>query len=72
MSVLQIRRGNRDNLGISLLIRRNIHCDPSLELSGQDSSNEGHNICFLLTLRNYLRIIPVTPSYLELCYMTSH
>ena len=47
-SVFQIRRGNGDNLGtFSLLLHKNIHCDPSFEQSCQDNSNEGgHNIRF--------------------------
>ena len=38
-SVLQIRRGNKDNLGMIFFVK-NIHCDPSLEPSRRDGSNE--------------------------------
>ena len=42
-TVLQIRVGNMDNLGIvfSLFLHRNMCCDPSLEPSRLDGSNEG-------------------------------
>ena len=55
-SVLQIRRGNRDDLGIIFLIlHKNIHCDPSLEPSCQDGSNEGSQHMFSLrNKKNYL------------------
>ena len=36
---LQIRRGNRDNLRINFL-KKNVCCDPSLELSHRDGSND--------------------------------
>ena len=40
--MLQIRRGKRDILGIIFhILLRNIRCDPSLEPSHQDGSNEG-------------------------------
>ena len=61
MSVLQIRRGNRDNLGISLLICRNIHCDPSLELSGQDSSNDGSQHMFSFNTKKLSLNYPCHP-----------
>ena len=52
--VLQIKRDNRDNLGIISHIspRKNIFCDTSLEPSRRDGSNEGHNICFHREIRN--------------------
>ena len=41
-SELQIRGGYEDNSKIiSLFINENLCCDPSLELSRQDSSNDG-------------------------------
>ena len=42
-TVLRIRVGNMDNLGIVffLFLHRNICCDPSLEPSRLDGSNEG-------------------------------
>ena len=43
-AVLQIRRGIRDNLGITIHI--SIFCDPSLEPSHQDLLIRGHNIRF--------------------------
>ena len=40
--MLQISRGDRDNLGIiSHTLHENIFCDPSLELSHRDGSNIG-------------------------------
>ena len=50
-TVLQIRRGNRDNLGIiSHIFHKNILCDPSLEPSHRDGSNEGSQ--YMFSLRN--------------------
>ena len=46
----KIRRGNRDNsdtIKLYLFLSENICYDTSLELSLQDNSNEGHNLCFL-------------------------
>ena len=64
-SVLKIRRGYRDNLG--LIFHKNLCCDPSLEMSCQDGSNKGSQHMFLLrNKKKYLRIILNTPSYLEL------
>ena len=40
--MLQIRRGNRDNLGMV----RNMFCDLSLEPSRRDGSNEGSQHVF--------------------------
>ena len=51
-AVLQIRMGNRDNFGIFIHIfpyKKHI-CDPSLEPSCQDGSNEGSQ--HMLILRN--------------------
>ena len=39
--MLQIRKGNRDNLGIIFHIYKNISSDPSLEPSHRDGSNKG-------------------------------
>ena len=54
-SVLQIRRGNRDNLGIIFLFLSLKHiCDPSLEPSRRDGSNEGSQHMFWLrNKKNY-------------------
>ena len=48
VSVLQIRMGYRDNLRIisHFFSIKNIFCDPSLELSWRDSSNEGSQHMF--------------------------
>ena len=47
--VLQIKRDNRDNLGIiSHISPLNIFCDLSLELSHRDGSNEGPQHMFSL------------------------
>lgn len=41
-TMVQIRRGQGDNLGISFpLLHKNIQLDPSLELSGRDGFNKG-------------------------------
>ena len=46
-TVLQTRSSNRDNLlKIYLFFNKNIHCDPSLEPSQQDGSNEGSQCMF--------------------------
>ena len=51
VAVCQLRRGNRDNLEIiSHNFHKNIFCDPSLEPSSQDGSNEGSQHMF--SLRN--------------------
>ena len=64
---LQIRRSIDNNSKITFLIlNENTHCDPSLELSWQDSSNEGSQCMFLWSnKKNYPQLIPVTPSYLD-------
>ena len=46
--VFQIRRGERNNLKFSILLLLNICCDPSLEPSSQDGSNDGSQNMFLL------------------------
>ena len=53
---LQIRRSNKDNLGIIIhVFQKNIFCDPSLELSQRDGSNEGSQHMFSLkNEKNYL------------------
>ena len=53
--------------GTDLISQLNIYCDPSLEPSHQDSSNEGSQYMFLMeNMANYPKIMPVTSSYLEL------
>ena len=48
-TVLQIRRGNRDNLGSIIHISpSNVFCDPSLEPSHRDGSTEGSQPMFLM------------------------
>ena len=53
---LQIRGAIEVNLGIIFLIfHKNIHCDPSLEPSCRDGSNEASHCMFLLkNKKNYL------------------
>ena len=55
-SELQIRRSNRYNLEIIFHISpKNIFCDPSLEPSRRDGSNEGSQHMFSLrNKKNYL------------------
>ena len=57
--LLQIGRGNMDNLGIiGHIPPLNIFCDPSLEPSHRDSSNEASQHMFLLrNKKNYLSLI---------------
>ena len=46
-TVLQIRTGERDNLGIiKSCLSIKTFCDPSLEPSYRDGSNEGLNVFF--------------------------
>ena len=53
VSVLQIKRGNRDNLG--KFFHKSIFCDPSLEPSHRDGSNDGSQHMFSLrNKKNYL------------------
>ena len=48
-AILQIRMGNRDNSGIFIHIFHTKHiCDPSLEPSRRDGSNEGSQHMFIL------------------------
>ena len=50
------KKGNRDNLEI--ILHENIHCDPSLEPSHRDGSNERSHCMFSLrNKKNYIRII---------------
>ena len=54
---LQIRNGNRDNLGIIFHISAlNIYCDPSFELSQQEGSNEKLQHTFLLKNKKKLSL----------------
>ena len=51
--MLQIRRDNRDNLGIlAIFLHKNIFYDPSLEPSPRDGSIEGSQNMF--SMRNKL------------------
>ena len=53
-----------------MLLSLNICCDPSLEPSHRDGSNEGPQHMFLLrNKKNCLCIIFNTPSYRELCLL---
>ena len=72
--LIQIRRGDRDNLGkISHILHKNIFCDLSLEPSYRDGSNEGSQSMFSLrNKKNYLRFIFNTRSCLELCGTEGH
>ena len=46
-AVLQIRKGSRDiSEEFLLFFYKNKRCNPLLELSQRDGSNEGQNICF--------------------------
>ena len=50
-AVFQIRRGSRDILGIiSTVLHKSIYCDPSLEPSRRDGSDEGSQHMF--SMRN--------------------
>ena len=69
-SKLQIRGVIEDNSNtcIFLFLIKNICCDPSLELSHQDSSNDGSQHMFERSnIENYPLIIPFSLSYLEHC-----
>ena len=46
LTELQIREDIEDNSKIIFLINENICCNPSLEPSQRDSSNDGHKIGF--------------------------
>ena len=51
--MLQIKRDNRDNY--TIFVPKNISCDPSLEPSHPDGSNEGSQHMFSLrNKKNYL------------------
>ena len=53
---------------IFLFLKENIYCDPSLEPSRRDGSNDGSQNMFLCRIMaKYPLITPVTPSYLEHC-----
>ena len=58
-----MRRSTDINSKISFLfLNENICCDPSLEPSQKDNSNDGSQNMFLWKLNdNYPKIIPVTP-----------
>ena len=56
-----------------LLLSENIHCDPSLEPSQRDGSNEGSRSIFSWKNREkYSIITPDTPSYLGPGRMSSY
>ena len=63
--------GIEDNSKIIFLISQRKHkvcCDPSLEPSQRDNSNDGSQNMFLWkNMDNYPKVILVTPSYLEHC-----
>ena len=63
----QLRWGIEDNSEKCFSFHnKNICCDPSLELSHRDSSNEGSQQMFLSrNMENNPSNIPVTPSYME-------
>ena len=62
-----MKGGMDDNSKIFFLFfNENICCDPSLEFSEQDSFNDGSQNTFQwIKMDCYLKIISVTPSYLE-------
>ena len=56
-AMVQIRRGNRDNLGDNQLnISIKTFCDPSLESSRRDGSNEGSLHMFSLRNKNIFEL----------------
>ena len=60
--MLQIRRGNRDNLWIiSHICHKNIFCDPPLEPSHRDGSKQGSQHMF--SLRNKKKLSLNYPQY---------
>ena len=67
MAELQVKGGNEDNSKlIFLYFNKNICCDPSLEPSQRDGSNDGSQHTFKRSnMENYPLIISFTPSYLE-------
>ena len=56
LAELQVRKGNKGNLGkISHISQKNLFCDPSLEPSHRDGSNDGSQHMFSLrNKKNYL------------------
>ena len=53
---------------VFLYLDENIYCNPSLEPSQRDGSNdESQNMFFGKNLDNYPKIIPVIPSFVERC-----
>ena len=62
-AVLQIRRDERDNLGINFHIAHlNVSCDPSLKLSCQDGSSVGSpHLIWLKYRKKYLFNYPQYP-----------
>ena len=67
---LQIRGGIEEisKVLFFLFLNENICCDPSLEPSQQDGSNDGSQYMFLWkNMDNYPETVPVTPSFLGPC-----
>ena len=60
--MLQIRRGKSDNLRITFHITplKRV-CDPSLDTSRQDGSNEGSQHMFLVTNKKIIFILSAIP-----------
>ena len=65
---LQIRGGTEDNSKITFLfLNKNIHCDPSLEQSWQDFSNEGQQGMFLWSSKESYPCYPFLSGSLCFC-----
>ena len=55
---------------IFLFLIENVHCDPSLEPSRRDSSNQrSQYMFFFIKMKLFLKIVPVSTSYLEHSYI---
>ena len=82
ISELQTRRGNRVNSEIIffLFLNKNIYCDPSLELSRQDGSNEGSQYMFKCKYRKVSLLLLLIcgtdrvfiPSYINRCWAATY
>ena len=60
--VLQVRGGNRNNLGIiSNILHKYIFCDPPLKLSGQDGSNKESQHMFSLRIKIIFELSSILP-----------
>ena len=63
--MLQIRRSNRYNLGIiSHISTKIIFCDPPLELSRRDGSNEGSQRMFSSSSRKFTFELSAIPTHI--------